>query len=85
MASTPVSPKVHTAGAAAAVVALVMYLLDTYVHAVAVMPAAAKGAVLVIVTGAVTWLLGYAVPDALRVLGAKFDNDPETAPKGEAQ
>ena len=78
MASTPVSPKVHAAGISASVVTLAMYLLDQYVPAIASMPAWAHGAVLVIVTGIVTWLAGFQIPDRLRQIGAKFDNNPAT-------
>lgn len=79
MASTPVSPKVHAAGMSVAAVTLVMYLLDQ-IPAVASMPVSAKGAVLVLVNLGVGYLAGWLATDPLRNLGAKFDNNPATAP-----
>lgn len=63
--NTPVSPKVTAATVTSGVVTLVMYLL-AQIPAVAGMPAAAQGALLVIVTAAVTYAAGYVVRDPLR-------------------
>lgn len=81
--ATPVSPKVHAAGASAPVVIVLMWLLDK-IPVVASMPGYVHIAALAIVTGVVVWLAGFQIPDKLRDLGAKFDNNPATAPKNEA-
>ena len=67
MRSTPVSPKVTAATVTAAATSLVMYLL-AQVPFIAAMPAYVQGALLVIVTGAVTYVAGYLKRDPLRRL-----------------
>ena len=62
---TPVSPKVTAATVTAAVTTLVLYLL-AQVAFIAAMPAYVQGALLVIVTGAVTYVAGYLRRDPLR-------------------
>lgn len=64
---TPVSPKVTAASVTSAVTVLVMYLLHL-VPFIAAFPVPVQGALLVIVTGAVTYVAGYVRRDPLRNL-----------------
>lgn len=65
MSTTPVSPKVTVAAVTSAAVVLVMYFLSL-IPFVAAFPEPVKAAVLVIVTGAVTYAASYARRDPLR-------------------
>ena len=67
MNSSPVSPKVVAATTATGVVTLLMYLL-AQLEFVAQMPDGAKAALLVIVTGVVTYVAGWLRTDPLREL-----------------
>lgn len=83
--STPVSPKVHAAGIAAPLTTIAMYELDTQVPAIAAMPGYVHLALIAVVTCVITYAAGLWKSDPLRNLGAKFDNNPTTAPtKNEA-
>lgn len=62
MAAAKTSPKVTVASITAAVVTLAMYLLNQ-IPAIESMPEEPKGALLVIVAGAVTFAAGWLKPD----------------------
>lgn len=65
MATTPVSPKVTTAAVTSAVTVVTMYLLGL-VPFIASWPSEVKGALLVLVTAAVTYGASYLRRDPLR-------------------
>lgn len=75
--------KVTRSAIAAALVTLALYGLS-FVPFVADMPAAASGAVLVLVTAAVTYAVGWAAPHTPRPDLFDYDDEPPTPPAGEA-
>jgi hypothetical protein len=81
--NTPVSPKVTASTVTAGVVTLVMYLL-AQIPAVGAMPAAAQGALLVIVTAAVTYAAGYVTRDPLRGDAGRHSRPADVGPEAGA-
>lgn len=80
--STPVETKVTRAAITAALVTLALYALS-FVPFVADMPAAAAGAVLVLVTGAVTYAVAWLAPHTPRPDLYDYDDgddDPDPEP-----
>lgn len=66
--ANPVSPKVTTSTVTAAIITLVLYVLDQIVGD---LPAVVEGAVLVVVTAVATFVAGFQTTDPLRAVRSR--------------
>lgn len=69
--ANPVSPKVTTSTVTAAIITLVLYVLDQIVGD---LPAVVEGAILVLVTAGATFAAGFHTTDPLRAVNSRHDD-----------